>query len=62
MLKSILELDDSEEIKNAAMTLRGENSVNMFLIVKRGNAPRITRAYIDMLKIFEMFWGVIIYF
>ena len=49
---------DTEHIANIIETLKAGRFINTFLIVRNGNEQRMTKAYTDMLRIFELGFGV----
>ena len=49
---------DTEHIQNIVENLRDYKYVNMFLIVRNGHEIRMTNTYSDMLRTFEMIFGV----
>ena len=50
---------DTEHIANIIDVLKAGRFINTFLIVRNGNEQRMTKAYSDMLRIFELGFGVI---
>jgi hypothetical protein len=49
---------DTEIIHDIVTRLRHNKCVNMFLIVRNGQEVRMTNTYADMLRTFEMIFGV----
>ena len=49
---------DTEHIQNIVKNLRDYKFVNMFLIVRNGHEKRMTNTYSDMLRTFELIFGV----
>ena len=49
---------DTEHIANIIEHLKAGRFINTFLIVRNGNEQRMTKAYTDMLRIFELGFGV----